>query len=87
MLTHPHRPAYLFPDQASNNRHPALADIQPLPSSPIITKLNLMNNNTDLHLPDLPTPSPYIRSLVTDFGLKDPPSLIHLYADTIFGSR
>ena len=61
---------------------PATTDIQPLPSSPITTKLNLMDNNTDLHLPDLPIPSPYIRSLVIDFGLVDPLSLVHLYADT-----
>ena len=41
------------------------------------------NDTADLHLPELPTPSPYIRSLVIDFGLNDPSSLIHLYADTL----
>lgn len=52
------------------------------------TKLNLMDNdNTDLHLPDLPIPSPYIRSLVIDFGLVDPLSLVHLYADTTTHGR
>ena len=45
------------------------------------------NDTTDLHLPDLPTPSPYIRSLVIDFGLVDPLSLVHLYADTTTHGR
>lgn len=71
-------------DQARHSVHAP----PPLPSSPTTTKLNLMDNDTtDLHLPDLPTPSPYIRSLVIDFGLVDSLSLVHLYADTTTHGR